>query len=127
MLYDHVLSRGWATWRTDARDSFIANTQHTLLEHAHLMPPPMRLIVQRMADEYWLSSYLSAPGLRDRLVQMSDRLSQRVGRAMDLTLSVSQIERAHDAIAPDFARLWPDLLQHVAEHRRRAESARLAC
>lgn len=126
VLYDHVLAHGWAEYRDDALGVFIQHAERTLDRHRALMPEPMRVVVARMIDEGWLASYAEPAGLRERLIAMSRRLTQRVGRPMDLALTTGQIDHARDAIADDFAEFWCDLIRHVADHRRIAESARLA-
>ncbi|MFN3165994.1 MAG: ACP phosphodiesterase [Phycisphaeraceae bacterium] len=126
VLYDHVLAHGWADYREDAFDDFVGTAERTLDTHHALMPEPMRVVVSRMIDERWLASYADPRGLRERFSAMSRRLTRRFNRPMDLTLTVDQIDRSRDAIADDFAELWPALTRHVADHRRHAESARHA-
>jgi len=117
VLYDHVLACNWSDWRSDTLGDFVADAQRGLVERKHLMPVGMQTVVQMMLDEQWLTSYASPVGLRKRLTSMSGRLTRRLRRPMDLTLTGQDLPEVCRPIADDFAVLWPDLKAFVADHR----------
>lgn len=117
VLYDHVLAHGWSGWRQDRLAGYVASAERLLVQGAPFMPAPMRVIVERMLGEQWLVSYASASGLRQRLTQMSRRLSARVGRPMDLTMTIDQIEHYREQTIDDFAELWRGLSDGIQRRR----------
>jgi len=126
VLYDHVLARDWSKWQGGSLAAFIDNAHQGFNDHEVLMPDDMRWRVRLMVDQGWLASYQTPEGIRDRLVQMSARLSHRLDRPMSLVIEPDDLQRIYTMIADDFDVLWSDLMDFVAEHRRNA-ATRLAC
>ena len=117
VLYDHVLARDWARWRDDDFSAFVDSAERGLTEAIRHVPDRMRMIVNKMIEEQWLSSYATATGIRARLESMSLRLSARLGRPMSLRISKPALAEHYEAIADDFAELWPDLRLDVDQYR----------
>lgn len=117
VLYDHVLARDWARWRSDDFSVYLAETERKLMLALDLVPIRMQIIVRKMIDEQWLASYASVVGIRARLDTMSERLSNRVGRPMSLVISEQALDDLYQPIADDFEQLWPDLISHVSRCR----------
>lgn len=121
VLYDHVLAKDWLSWRDDALVSFVSASEQGLLTGLTHVPVRMQMIVRKMIDEQWLVSYASSSGIRARLETMSARLTRRLDRPMSLMISESDLATLYPSIADDFAELWPDLLAHVQQRRKRPE------
>lgn len=117
VLYDHVLASGWSDWQGDLLDEFVLGVEGCLLDRLGLVPSEMRLVVRRMIEQRWLASYASSAGIRERLSNLSGRLTSRLGRPMDLTLTGPQLAGVMPGVADDFGVLWPDLLAYVAGQR----------
>ena len=126
VVYDHVLSRDWHRWRSGALADYIGVVERHLADRLHILPVDTRWRVKLMIDQHWLGSYATVEGLRARLTQMSERLTRRVGRPMNLTPSAKDLERVYPDVADDFSVFWPDLVRFVDEHRQ-AQAERLAC
>lgn len=126
VMYDHILARTWSDWRADQLQAYVAKAERVLLDHTALMPTHMQAMIGKMNEENWLMSYATADGLQARLASMSRRVSRRLGRPFDLTLTDEQLDRVRPAITDDFAAIWPDLKAYVHERRHRLTSARRA-
>ena len=124
VLYDHVLARDWACWRDDALGTYLQQTHQHLLTALPHVPVRMQMIVRKMIDERWLASYATAAGIRARLTTMSQRLTHRLDRPMSLEISEQDLADHGQALAADFARLWPDLVAHVQQYRIEAKERR---
>jgi acyl carrier protein phosphodiesterase len=125
VLYDHVLARDWANWRSDDFPAFIDQTQQHLLEALSFVPVRMQMIVRKMIDEQWLTSYATAEGICARLETMSQRLTRRLDRPTSLRVTERDIADQDASLCADFAEFWPDLLAHV-DQGRVASNDRLA-
>jgi len=125
VLYDHVLARDWADWRSDDFAAFVQRSHRSLIQALPRVPVQMQLIVRKMIDEQWLASYATAHGIRARLDTMSQRLSRRLRRPMSLMISESDLAAQDTLLCNDFAEFWPALLAHV-DQGRGAARGRLA-
>ena len=117
VLYDHVLASGWSAWRDDLLADFVADAEHSLVDRLGLVPCDMRFIVRRMVDQGWLMSYASPVGIRERLANLSHRLTARLDRPMDLTLSEQELSSVMPGVADDFSVFWPELVRYVGRQR----------
>ena len=122
VLYDHVLARDWSDWRSDAFTSYVDQAHHQLLKAMPHVPVRMQVIVRKMIDEQWLTSYATAGGICARLDTMSQRLTRRFGRSISLIISEEDLTKHGDALCADFAAFWPDLLEHVDQGRDVSDS-----
>lgn len=113
VLYDHVLASRWQDWRDDAFDRFVQDAEQALMRQRQQVPVGMQMIIGKMVEQGWLSSYNTAEGVLARLRQMSQRLSRRLDRKMDLALSPDALSEVFSAVADDFAVLWPRLKDYV--------------
>lgn len=120
VLYDHVLARDWARWREDDLAAFVGGAEQSMLGAIKHVPVRMQMIVRKMIDEQWLTSYATSAGIRARLDTMSQRLTRRLDRPMSLMISASELEALYEPIAGDFAQFWPDLIAHVDRTREDA-------
>lgn len=126
VVYDHVLARDWSRWQGSDFVAYVTHVETYLAKRLGVLPEDARWKVQLMVDQHWMLSYPTTQGLRDRLDQMSARLTQRVGRPMSLTPSAEDLERVYPDVADDFSVIWPDLLAFVDE-RRQARARLHAC
>jgi acyl carrier protein phosphodiesterase len=113
VFYDHFLSLEWSRYHPDPLPAFIAHVYRTFADHAHLMPPPMRQVTERMAAEDWLSSYGSIEGVGLILARMSRRFKARFDRDVPLADAAVDLELHHDALGGDFLRFFPELIAAV--------------
>ena len=113
VFYDHFLSVEWSRYHPDPLSGFIEHVYQTFADHAHLMPPPMRPVTERMAAQDWLSSYGSVEGIGLTLARMSRRFRARFDRDVDLGGAVADLEQHYDALGSDFSRFFPQLIAEV--------------
>lgn len=125
VLYDYVLARDWARWRSDALVDYLNQTEQSLITALPYVPVRMQMIVRKMIDEQWLASYATVAGVRARLETMSQRLTRRLDRPMSLMVSEEALAQLDEGLTRDFTQFWPDLLEHV-ERCRAEERERLA-
>lgn len=120
IMLDHALAAQWADHHPAKLADYAAAVGQDLDTHPHLMPPAMRPIAQRMTEEDWLSTYATASGIRLTLARVSRRITERLSRPIDLTPAADTLDddAQRAALLADFARIWPDLLDCVTDHRK---------
>jgi acyl carrier protein phosphodiesterase len=114
LWYDHLLARQWATHTAPAVPDFIEQVYASLREHGHLMPTEARAIVQRVIGDDWLTCYTTADGMAFVLERMSERLTARFGRTVDLRGGVDTLLQHDAALATDFEGFFPTLCRYAA-------------
>ncbi|MEO0475668.1 MAG: ACP phosphodiesterase, partial [Planctomycetota bacterium] len=112
-------------WQSEALAEYLERTQQHLITALPEVPVRMQVIVRRMIDERWLSSYATVAGIRARLATMSQRLTRRMDRAISLEITEGDLAEQDQALTADFSQLWPELINHVQQYRLDAK-ARLA-
>lgn len=111
LFYDHVLAREWATHGVDALDTFVAGVYDTLYDHLSRVPRHARPIVHAMAQDDWLASYATVPGIARALRGLSRRSPAAVG----IGTAAEELVARYDEFAADFAEFFPDLRRHAEE------------
>lgn len=113
IFYDHVLSLGWERYGDVPLPRFIAEVHRDFATHAHLMPEPMRPVVEHMSEQDWLSSYGSRDGLRLCLRRMSRGFTERFGREVVLESAVDLLDEHGEGLAEDFHAFFPELVRYA--------------
>jgi acyl carrier protein phosphodiesterase len=119
MFYDHVLAREWGRYHDESLDNFIGRAHAALVDGRDLMPEPMPAITGRMIEQDWLRSYATADGMRRILRMMSDRFSNRLGRAVELEHAVEDLLEHGDGFDEDFHEFFPELADYVRRNEPR--------
>ena len=114
VFYDHFLAVNWSRWHEQPLVDFIERAHGALTGHPHLMPPSMRPITRRMAEQDWLGSYASFEGLARTLGQMSRRFEARLERPVRLAPAVDDLRRHYEGLTNDFDEFFPQLIGHVS-------------
>ncbi|MCK9260285.1 MAG: ACP phosphodiesterase [Azoarcus sp.] len=114
MFYDHWLTLHWDGFNTQSLDAFLRENYAVLLagelHHPALLPDGLPLPLRRMAEQDWLSTYRSVPGLRRAL----DGIGRRLRRPLELGASLDTLSEGQWAeMEAGFLRFYPDLIEFV--------------
>jgi acyl carrier protein phosphodiesterase len=110
VFYDHFLSVRWEQYARIPLAQFVCEAYDSFEEQRDLLPPMVRVALQRMREENWLESYRDLAGVRLTL----ERISRRFRRPIDLAGGVAELERHYADFGADFDAFFPELQQHVA-------------
>lgn len=113
MLYDHWLARHWSVFNEQPLHAFLARN-YTLLLSSDLdhpaLPEGLPLPLRRMAEQDWLSTYLSVAGLHGAL----DGIGRRLRRPLALGASLDTLDAIQWAeMEAGFLRFYPALMAFV--------------
>lgn len=119
MFYDHYLARHWNDYSTLPLVDF-ADAVYAVLRagHRHL-PDPMQRSMTYLRDNNLLCSYRETAGIEHALRGLERRLKRpsRLGEA------VRELQREYDGFETDFRRFFPELIDFVAQQKRRLAAA----
>lgn len=111
VFYDHFLARDWERLGGGGSLADYADAVHGDLErHLPLLPERLARAVPPMRTQRWLERYAEIDGIAEILA----RMAMRVGRETVLGRGHEQLRVHRDALAADFAALWPELLAAAA-------------
>ncbi|MFY9343114.1 MAG: ACP phosphodiesterase [Planctomycetota bacterium] len=109
--FDHFLARDWERFGGGASlPSFLAGVHGDLRAHHELLPPDLQRAAPRFTTAGWLEGYASVAGI-DRVLAL---MAQRFARPSPLARGGEPLRHHYDALASDFAALWPELTACVA-------------
>jgi acyl carrier protein phosphodiesterase len=119
VLYDHALSLRWSDHHLHPLPLpiFIAQAYRQLADVLPGLPrqvqevtaPPIRLMI----EQDWLSRYATLGGIQQKFAQMSQRLTLRFERSIDLAAPVSGIADQIPKILEQFDAFLPELVAHL--------------
>lgn len=115
VFYDHFLATDWSRYRDEPLGDFIDRAHEALRSHQHLMPPAMRYPVDKLLEQDWLRSYATVEGIELALRRMSQRLTERFDRPVQLHTAVADLVEHDAALRGDFHAFFPQLLAYAAE------------
>jgi len=113
MFYDHILARDWARYHTQTLRSFINQVYDDFQRNEHLMSVAMRPPIQRMRQDDWLGSYATIQGMTCILKMMSTRLTQRLGREVQLADTIDDLVEQDNLLTTDFQAFSPTLMDQL--------------
>ena len=108
--FDYFLSKHWLQFMAVPRPQFLAQAYQGLLAGRGYMPARMQQVVERMAEQDWLSGY-------DQLSQVGfalDRVAERIRFSNDFRDAQQEVEQHYVALEQAFLALYPALQQHIA-------------
>ncbi len=115
--YDHCLASDFERYADETLDGFVSGMYGELAAHAGRMPESMRAVVEWMIEQDWLRAYATLEGVAVILGQLSGRLSERFGRAVDLTSAVGELRREAGVLRGDFEGFFPALQTAASDWR----------
>lgn len=115
IYYDHLLARSWAKYCTVTLEQYTREFYHAAQERAAELPPFAREVFNAMVSVDRLGSYRWLGGIHDALVRLSARITERVGRLVDLSSAVEDLAACDAALAQDFFTFFPSLVEHVRD------------
>lgn len=110
MFYDHLLARHWARFSAQPIEHFTQQMYAGLLAQQALIPEHAWPVIQRMAEQDWLSSYAELEQLERALTNMGRRLR----RDNRLAGSVLELERDYGGFEADFLAFMPEVIDYAA-------------
>ena len=107
--FDYFLSRHWQRFNFQQRTEFIHTTYACLESRLHLMPVPMRQVIQVMIEQDWLDSYSDLTGIEFSL----NRISRRIRFKNTLHGAIDEVHQNFEAIEESFLEFYPLLQQYM--------------
>ncbi len=118
VFYDHLLAGTWDRYSATPLPQFIAQVHAAFRGHPHWMPPTMRYPVGKLMEEDWLSCYATVAGIELVLRRMSNRLSRRFERTVELHAAMPDLVQHKASLEQDFAAFFPRLVAHAQDAAR---------
>lgn len=111
VCFDHFLARDWARLGDGGPlATFLSVVHGELVAHHDALPARLQAIAPRFAAEGWLAGYATVAGIERVFAAMASR----VARPTPLAMGGEVLVRDYDALAADFAALWPELVDVAA-------------
>jgi acyl carrier protein phosphodiesterase len=123
IYYDHLLAREWARYCVGSLEQFTRDFYQAAAERLPELPPFAREVLEKIIDVDRLGSYRLIVGIQDALVKLSARITERVGRVVDLSAALEDLIACDAALAADFAEFFPDLQKHIRDWIGRQQTA----
>lgn len=105
VFYDHFLARHWARFSDQPLLEFSRQVYAALWEHEAVLPPRLRSILARMAEQNWLTGYAEVENIGRALAG----LERRLRRASNLSNALDELTRQRDTLEADFLEFFPQL------------------
>lgn len=115
ILYDHLLTQHWGRYSEEPLEQFTTRFRRTMRDHAPLIPDSMSPRLRMMVEQDWLSAYCTMEGVELTLHRISQRLTRRLGRPIELTPAAQALIREREGFAEDFNGFFPELVREVWE------------
>lgn len=106
MFYDHLLATHWQRYSDVPIERFTRDMYAALLAQRAQIPDPAWPIIQRMAQQDWLTSYAELPNLHQAL----NNISRRFTRVTSLPGAVTELENEYSGFEEDFLSFMPDVI-----------------
>ena len=125
VFLDHALANAWHRYGpSQPLPDYASRISQTLTANSHLMPPDMQTTIERMIRYHWLTMYTTVEGMRCTLERMSTRYADRLGIAVDLAPAGDLLQAGVPSwLDAALSQLWPDLQNHLADHRAKRDIA----
>ena len=113
VVFDHFLAIHWHKFSEQNFEQFVQDSYSKLLQAQHHMPEQMKIVVQRMASQNWLSSYKSI----DITGKAIDSLSNRIRFKNNLAGAIVEVKANYQEYEDVFLKFFPELQQHVTQSK----------
>lgn len=111
--FDHFLARDWASHGGGGDLAEFLDEVHADLRACHdLLPEPLQRVSPRFQRDGWLHGYVAVDGV----ARVLGLMAQRLGRPSPLADGAEPLRADYDALAADFAALWPELVAFARAH-----------
>ncbi|MEH6389884.1 MAG: ACP phosphodiesterase [Pseudomonas profundi] len=107
MFYDHLLAAHWHRYSDRSLEHFTQDMYAVLLAQRAAIPQSAWPIIQRMAQQDWLTSYAELASLH----QAVNNISRRFTRATTLPGGVAELEAEYSAFEEDFLSFMPEVIE----------------
>lgn len=114
VLLDHELAAHWSSYHTEPADHFRREAYRDLQAESWRVTPQVRSTLHRLADDDWLGLYATPDGIASILAMMSDRLSARFNRQVDMTAGADWLRDHPRELRACFIPLWSELVRRLA-------------
>ncbi|MDX1962179.1 MAG: ACP phosphodiesterase [Pirellulales bacterium] len=118
IYYDHILAKNWAKYCGETLEQVTGQFYQAASERLAELPPFAREVLSSMIRVDRLGSYQWLGGIQDALTKLSARISERVGRAIDLAPAIKDLEALDAALTEDFSQFFPALVEHICQWRK---------
>lgn len=107
MFYDHLLAAHWSRYSDLPIGRFTQDMYAVLLAQQTEIPDSAWPIIQRMAQQDWLTSYAELSNLH----QAVNNISRRFTRVTTLPGGVAELETAYGGFEEDFLLFMPEVIE----------------
>jgi acyl carrier protein phosphodiesterase len=111
LIYDHFLAANWSEFSEVPLATYNAEIYKSFQRLAVQLPESIAEATARMADQDWLTSYTTLPGIELAL----SRINKRFSKPVDLCAGISAIKSNYYALETDFRAFFPELRAHVTD------------
>lgn len=113
IFYDHFLAKNWTNYTNISLDEFTTDIYTSFQAYPGELPLIFRQVINRVATEDWLGSYLYIDGVESALLRISKRLSRRFDREFILNNAIDDLTKNYDKFEQDFQDFFPELVVYV--------------
>ncbi len=115
VFYDHLLAKNWQAYSQTQFTDFISEIYTAFQAYPGYIPQPAKLIIDRMTDGDWLTSYQHLAGVEQTLIRIDDRIRARMGNCIQLAAAMPILEREYVGLDRDFKLFFPELQHHIGD------------
>ena len=109
LFYDHFLARNWSEYADESLPAFADRVHGLLAARRSEIPERMRRFAEYLVRENLFTAYRSRAGIDRALAGVAGKLT----RANPLARGGEELRREYDALADDFRRYFPEVLQYA--------------
>jgi len=112
IFYDHHLAQNWSEYSHVPLKRFTNDLYRSFQDYAGWLPDDVHSLLERIAMEDWLTHYQTVEGIENTLSRLSQRISHRWQRSVNLCPAMEDWLTHYQTFAQDFSQFFPDLIQH---------------
>lgn len=114
VLLDHELAANWNDYRAEAFARFREQVYRQLADESWRVSGSVARTMERMREGDWLGAYQTTSGIERILGMMSQKISHRLKRSIDLRPASAWIVGHRSELTDCFGPLWAMLLANAA-------------
>jgi acyl carrier protein phosphodiesterase len=113
VFYDHLLAQNWQDYSELSLRDFTTQIYSSFSDYLEQIPLRASLIITRMIQEDWLSSYQTLLGIENSLERISWKITRRTNKYLNLTPAVNELKERYFEFEQDFQEFFPQLNRHI--------------
>ncbi|WP_299487505.1 acyl carrier protein phosphodiesterase [Acaryochloris sp. IP29b_bin.137] len=112
IFYDHHLAQQWSAYSDVPLAIFTRDIYRSFQSYSGWLPADIHFLLDRITTEDWLTQYQTIEGIEATLARLSQRISRRWQRSVNLCPAIEDWVTYYQIFAQDFSQFFPELIQY---------------